>query len=62
MFPQGFRATGTNFPTTAATLGLHRRRRQVLAAPIPVAQTLSAPAAREAILTRFDTFPSFPSQ
>jgi len=65
----GFRATGTNFPTTAATLGLHRRRRSLIAAPYAapfaapyaaaplVAPTVSAPATQEAILTRIQLNP-----
>jgi hypothetical protein len=58
----GFRATGTNFPTTAATLGLHRKRRSLLAAPYAapvaaIAPTVSAPATREAILTRIQLNP-----
>jgi hypothetical protein len=59
----GFRATGTNFPTTAATLGLHRRRRSLIApyaAPVIApyaAPAVSAPAAREAILTRIQLNP-----
>ena len=57
----GFRATGTNFPTTAATLGLHRKRRSLLAAPYApvaaIAPTISAPATREAILTRIQLNP-----
>jgi Insect cuticle protein len=59
----GFRATGTNFPTTAATLGLHRKRRSLIApyaAPVAaIAPTVSAPAGREAILTRFQSYKTF---
>ena len=56
----GFRATGTNFPTTAANLGLHRRRRSILAAPYAsplITPTVSVPATREAILTRIQLNP-----
>lgn len=56
----GFRATGTNFPTTAANLGLHRRRRSLIAAPYAgplVTPTVSVPATREAILTRIQLNP-----
>jgi hypothetical protein len=58
----GFRATGTNFPTTAANLGLHRRRRELIApapivAPYAIAPTVSAPAGHEAILTRIQLNP-----
>jgi hypothetical protein len=55
----GFRATGTNFPTTAATLGLHRRRRSLIAPYVApyAAPVVSAPATREAILTRIQLNP-----
>ena len=53
----GFRATGTNFPTTAATLGLHRRRRSVIVDPVAFAPTVSVPAGHEAVLTRIQLNP-----